>query len=47
LAPNPDPDPLDLDHPDERRSFLPLVAMAAFSWLMILVMGLAIIGAIP
>jgi hypothetical protein len=47
LAPAPDQHRLDLDRPCERGSFLPLVAMAAFSWLIIVACVLAIMGAIP
>jgi hypothetical protein len=45
LAPAPSAHRLDFDAPGERRSLLPLAAMAAFSWLIILAIGLAIAGA--
>ena len=35
---------LDFDPPEERRSLLPLLAMMALSWLLILAMGLVITG---
>jgi len=35
---------LDFDPPEERRSLLPLLAMTALSWLLILAMGLVITG---